>query len=65
MCIAFSAASLGMAARIYEKVNQVNNDRDLNNQCATRASTYMAIIVGTLAVPYIVYVTWDEYMSKP
>ena len=25
----------------------------------------MAIIVGCLAIPYVLYVTWDEYMSKP
>jgi hypothetical protein len=30
-----------------------------------RASTYMAIIVGSIAIPYVGYVTWDEYMSKP
>jgi hypothetical protein len=25
----------------------------------------MAVVVGCLAIPYVLYVTWDEYMSKP
>lgn len=25
----------------------------------------MGIIVSTIAIPYVAYVTWDEYMSKP
>ena len=62
---AFSAAALAIAAEIYVTVNRVNHDADPDNQCATRASTYMAICVGTVALPYIGYVTWDEYMSKP
>ena len=63
--LAFSAAALSIAASIYTAVQQVNADNDPNNQCASRASTYMAVIVGAFALPYIGYVTWDEYMSKP
>jgi hypothetical protein len=63
--LAFSAASLGIAATIYQAVYTVNHDNSANNNCATRASTYMAICVGTVAIPYLGYVTWDEYMSKP
>lgn len=63
--LAFAAASLGVAATIYQAVAQVNNDNDAENQCASRASTYMAIIVGSIAIPYVGYLTWDEYMSKP
>lgn len=63
--LAFTAAALGLAAAIYINVDKVNNDSDPYNQCATRASTFMAICVGSIAVPYIIYVTWDEYLSKP
>lgn len=63
--LTFSAAALGVSATIYEKVQSVNNDNDEYNQCAPRASTYMGIIVSTIAIPYVGYVTWDEYMSKP
>lgn len=28
-------------------------------------STIMAIVVDTIAIPYIMYVTWDEYTGKP
>lgn len=63
--LAFSIAGLAVAANIYRNIKNVNRDADPGNQCATRASTYMAISVGSVAVPYICYVTWDEYMSKP
>lgn len=63
--LAFSTAALAMAAAIFINVHHVNSDNDPNNQCATRASTFMALSVGSVAVPYIGYVTWDEYMSKP
>lgn len=63
--LAFSAASLGVAARIFVAVDTVNSDGDPDNQCATRASTYMAICVGAAGIPYVAYVTWDEYLSKP
>lgn len=63
--MAFMCAALGIAATIRERVNQVNSDADPSNQCASRASTYMAIVIGSVAIPYVSYVTWDEYMSKP
>lgn len=63
--LTFSAGALGIAASIYTAVQKVNVDADPNNQCASRASTFMAISVGCFALPYIGYVTWDEYMSKP
>jgi hypothetical protein len=25
----------------------------------------MAIVLDSAAVPYILYITWDEYLSKP
>jgi hypothetical protein len=63
--LAFTTAALGVAASIYINIKKVNTDADPNNQCAKRASTYMAVAVGSIALPYIGYVTWDEYMSKP
>ena len=63
--IVFTTAALAIAVSIYMNVQRVNHDADPNNQCAKRASTYMAISVGAVALPYIAYVTWDEYMSKP
>ena len=62
---AFTTAALAVAISIYVNVQHVNSDADPNNQCAKRASTFMAIAVGAIALPYIGYVTWDEYMSKP
>jgi len=33
--------------------------------CRQQPSTYMAFIVSALAVLYLLYITWDEYFSKP
>ena len=63
--LAFSAAGLGIGATILHTVNRVNEDLDPNNQCAPQASTYMAIIVSAIAIPYLCYVTYDEYFNKP
>lgn len=63
--LAFSIAALAISAAIFIQVKHVNADDNPNNQCATRASTFMGLSVGSVAVPYIAYVTWDEYMSKP
>ncbi|KAK4632060.1 Regulator of phospholipase D SRF1 [Fulvia fulva] len=63
--LTFSAAAAGVAGTILSSVHKVNEDPDPSNQCAPRASTYMGIIVGSIGVPYIAYITWDEYMSKP
>jgi hypothetical protein len=32
---------------------------------AQNPSTTMAIVVDVVAVPYILYITWDEYTGKP
>lgn len=61
----FTAAALAMAASIYDTIRRVNHDADPDNQCAKPASTYMAVVVGSIALPYIGWITWDEYMSKP
>lgn len=42
--------------------------RDINNTSGSRehtASTIMAIVVDTIAIPYIGYITYDEYTGKP
>lgn len=63
--LAFSCAALGVSATILRSVRDSNDDRDPYNQCAPRASTYMGIVVSAIAIPYVGYVTWDEYLSKP
>ncbi|KAK5131014.1 hypothetical protein LTR08_001364 [Meristemomyces frigidus] len=65
MILAFATSSLAIAAKIAKDVRQVNGDGDAANQCSTRASTYMAVCVGSIAIPWLGWVTWDEYMSKP
>lgn len=63
--LTFSTGALGLAVSIYSAVQKVNADADADNPCASRASTFMAIGLGSVALPYIGYVTWDEYLSKP
>jgi hypothetical protein len=48
---------------VFHEADAVN--RQGEGPCSKRASTYMAIIVDSAAVPYILYITWDEYLSKP
>lgn len=62
--LAFSCAALGISSKIFAAIYAINHDHN-PDQCTPRASTYMAIVVDTIAIPYIGYVTWDEYMSKP
>jgi hypothetical protein len=61
--LTFTVAALGLGARVFHEANAVN--RSGEGPCSKRASTYMAIILDSAAVPYIGYITWDEYLSKP
>ena len=63
--LAFTTSSLALAAKVAKEVHAVNADTDQVNNCSTRASTYMALCVGSVAIPWLGWVTWDEYMSKP
>lgn len=60
----FTVAALGLGARVFAEADKQNKHQSQIG-CVQRASTYMAIILDSIAVPYILYVTWDEYMSKP
>ncbi|KUJ16833.1 uncharacterized protein LY89DRAFT_718576 [Mollisia scopiformis] len=52
-----SAIALGIAGSVHHL-----SDRYTYSQ---NASTTMAIVVDVVAIPYILYVTWDEYTGKP
>jgi hypothetical protein len=52
-----SVIALGLSA----SVHHLSNKYDF----AQNASTTMAVAVDTVAVPYILYITWDEYTGKP
>jgi hypothetical protein len=55
--LATSTIALGISASIHH----------LTNKYAYRQnpSTTMAIVVDVVAIPYILYITWDEYTGKP
>lgn len=61
--LSFTVAALGLGARVFHEADAVNRQGD--GPCSKRASTYMAIVLDSVAVPYIGYITWDEYLSKP
>jgi len=63
LVLTFTLAGLGLGARVYHEANRITRVAGVN--CNKRASTYMAIILDSIAVPYICYITWDEYLSKP
>lgn len=60
--LTFTVAALGLGARVFHEANAVSRGE---GPCSKRASTYMAIVLDSAAVPYIGYITWDEYLSKP
>lgn len=75
--LVFVLCALGLGVTIYEGSNNLNNSPDLRAEtsdppgtapdyiCSQQPSTYMSFIVDAVAVIYLLYITWDEYTSKP
>ena len=55
--LATSCIALGLSGSIF----QLSREYFYNQN----PSTLMAIVVDVVAIPYIVYFTWDEYTGKP
>lgn len=55
--LTFSILALALAGAIYHKSD--------SRGCDNNSSTWMAIIVDVVAICYTVYITYDEYTSKP
>ncbi|KAH9871181.1 hypothetical protein J1614_006757 [Plenodomus biglobosus] len=55
--LTFSILALALASSIYRRSD--------NHSCENNSSTWMAIIVDIVAILYTVYITYDEYTSKP
>jgi hypothetical protein len=55
--LATSVIALGLASSLHHLSN--------NYQYAQNPSATMAIVVDVVAIPYILYITWDEYTAKP
>jgi hypothetical protein len=55
--LTFSALALGLAGSIFHRSDSAG--------CNNNSSTYLAIIVDTIAIVYTAYITYDEYTSKP
>ncbi len=51
-----SVLALALATSTYK----ITMKEDVNN-----TSPLMAIVVDVIAIPYICYITWDEYKGKP
>ncbi|KAL9057534.1 MAG: hypothetical protein Q9162_002266 [Coniocarpon cinnabarinum] len=74
--IIFVAASLGTSASIFSRTNSLNHPfssthpapsslSDDSATCQQQPSTYLAVILATVAILYLFYITWDEFSSKP
>lgn len=75
--MAFVLAGLGVGVTILHSTWYLNGNPNLrastdtapqtaeNYVCEQQASTYMAIIVDSVAVAYLIYTMLDEYLSKP
>lgn len=73
----FVAAALALGAWIYHESDNLNTDptqradttappgSNTEYVCQQQTSTYMAFIVDSCAVVYLMYITWDEYTSEP
>lgn len=55
--LATSAIALGLSGSIYNRTRASDFPQN--------PSTVMAIVVDVVAMPYICYITWDEYTGKP
>lgn len=55
--LATSCIALGLSSSIFYLSRKYFYDQN--------PSTIMAIVVDVVAIPYIIYVTWDEYTGKP
>lgn len=55
--LTFSILALSLAGAIFHKSDSAG--------CDNNSSTWMAIIVDVVAIIYTVYITYDEYTSKP
>ncbi|KAK0712257.1 hypothetical protein B0T21DRAFT_376275 [Apiosordaria backusii] len=55
-----SIVALALSAKIY----QIETNEEETNT-SERTQSIVAIVVDTVAVPYIGYMTWDEYTGKP
>ncbi len=55
-----SVLGLALSARIYRNEFAIET-RDSSE----RTETLFAVVVDTVAIPYIGYMTWDEYTGKP
>lgn len=55
--LVFSILALSLASSIYRHSEA--------QQCKNNSSTWMAILVDIVAILYTIYITYDEYTSKP
>ncbi|KAL1608010.1 hypothetical protein SLS60_002949 [Paraconiothyrium brasiliense] len=55
--LTFSVLALALAGSIFHRSD--------NRSCKNNSSTWMAILVDVVAIVYTVYITYDEYTSKP
>jgi hypothetical protein len=61
--LATSTIALGISASIFHLTNSHPSDEGI--RLPQNPSTTMAICVDVVAIPYIGYITWDEYTGKP
>ncbi|KAF2451014.1 hypothetical protein P171DRAFT_150938 [Karstenula rhodostoma CBS 690.94] len=53
----FSVLALALAGSIFHRSD--------SQSCKNNSSTWMAVVVDVVAIVYTVYITYDEYTSKP
>ncbi|QDS71027.1 hypothetical protein FKW77_008103 [Venturia effusa] len=62
--LVMSIIALSLGATIFYLFN-LHNVIANHPGCRQGPTTYMAVIIGALAIPYTLYITWDEFSSEP
>ncbi|KAK0701671.1 hypothetical protein B0T26DRAFT_607185, partial [Lasiosphaeria miniovina] len=60
MVLLTSIVALALSVRIFQREGDEGN-----TNTSERTQSIVAIVVDTVAIPYIGYMTWDEYTGKP
>ena len=76
MVLIFDLCALAVGVTIYRRTNNLENlpqlltgvsTQSTNHSpvCEQQPSTYFVFILDSVAVIYLIYITWDEYFSRP
>ncbi|KAF2401833.1 hypothetical protein EJ06DRAFT_528981 [Trichodelitschia bisporula] len=63
--LVFSALGLGLGASIFNQLATNNSRNEKGEVCKKGGSTYLAVIVDTIAILYTLFISYDEFRAPP